>query len=54
MSLCGEPGSHIMIELRKQVDRYVKGFPFEYDYLTVKLPLNGSAPQLIIEVVDRF
>jgi hypothetical protein len=42
----------VAIELRKQVDRYVEGFPFQYGYSTVTLPEDGLAPQLVIQVVD--
>jgi hypothetical protein len=42
------------IALRKQVDEYVKEFPFTYDYTDVRLPDDGSAPQPIIPIVDGF
>lgn len=42
------------IELRKQVDQYVRGFPFAYDHATVSLPQDGLAPQPIIPIVDGF
>jgi hypothetical protein len=42
------------IGLRKQVDQYVAAFPFEYDYKTVRLPQDGSAPQAIIPIVGGF
>jgi hypothetical protein len=42
------------IELRKQVDQYVKEFPFTYDHATIPLPINGLAPQPIIPIVDGF
>ena len=41
-------------EIRKQVDQYIKGFPYEYDYSTVNLPDDGLAPQPVIEVVDGY
>jgi hypothetical protein len=44
----------VQLELRKQVDRYIEGFPFTYDYSTVLLPLEGSRLELVIDVVDRF
>lgn len=44
----------ISIELRRQVDRYIEQCPFEYDYATVELPVDGLAPQPIIQVVDGF
>jgi hypothetical protein len=42
------------IALRKQVDQYIKGFPFTYDHATVPLPSDRSAPQPIIPIVDGF
>jgi hypothetical protein len=39
-------------ELRQQVERYVRGFPFQYDHATVRLPRDGLAPQPILAVVD--
>jgi hypothetical protein len=44
----------VQLELRKQVDRYIEGFPFTYDYSTVLLPLEGSRLELVIDVVDGF
>ena len=41
----------VQLELRKQVDQYIKGFPHQYDYSTVNLPVDGLAPQPVIEVV---
>jgi hypothetical protein len=40
--------------LQKQVEQYVKAFPFTYDHTSVQLPINGSAPQPIIPIVDGF
>ena len=40
--------------LRKQVEQYVKAFPFTYDHTSVPLPIDGSAPQPVIPVVNRF
>ncbi len=40
------------LELRKQVDRYINQCLFEYNYSTVKLPVDGLAPQPIVKVVD--
>jgi hypothetical protein len=40
------------LELREQVDRYIDGFPFKYDYSDVPLPQDGLAPQPIIRVVE--
>jgi hypothetical protein len=42
------------IELRKQVDEYVKEFPFVYDHATIQLPVDKTAPQAIIPVCDGF
>ena len=39
------------VELRKQLDEYVREFPVQYDYTSVQLPSNGSAPQPIIPVL---
>jgi hypothetical protein len=41
-------------DLRKQVDRYIEKFPFPYDYSTIPLPVDGSAPQPIIPINDGF
>lgn len=40
--------------IQKQVDAYVKEFPYVYDHTSVPLPANGSAPQPIIPIVDGF
>jgi hypothetical protein len=45
---------HVRIELRKQVDRYIEGFPFQYDHSNVRLPPDGLAPQPIIRINDGF
>lgn len=45
---------HVRIELRKQVDRYIEGFPFQYDHSNIRLPQDGLGPQPIIKVVDGF
>ena len=42
------------LELRKQVEQYVAGFPFAYSHASVPLPPSGLAPQPIIPVVDGF
>jgi Orsellinic acid/F9775 biosynthesis cluster protein D len=44
----------VQLELRKQVDRYIKGFLFTYDYSTVLLLLEGSRLEPVIDVVDGF
>jgi hypothetical protein len=41
-------------EIWQQVEEYIQGFPFEYDYSSVKLPKDGLAPQPIIQVVNGF
>jgi hypothetical protein len=38
----------------QQVEQYIKGFPFEYDYSSVPLPVDGLVPQPIIASVDGF
>jgi hypothetical protein len=43
-----------LIAVCKQVDQYVEAFPFVYDYKTVALPIDGSALQPIILIVDGF
>lgn len=40
------------LELREQVDRYIDGFSFEYDYSNVLLTKDGLAPQPIIRIVE--
>ena len=40
--------------LRKQVEQYVRAFPFTYDHTSVALPIDGSAPQPVIPVADGF
>jgi hypothetical protein len=40
--------------LQKQVEQYIKAFPFTYDHASVQLPIDGSAPQPIIPIVDGF
>jgi hypothetical protein len=40
------------IELRKELNKYVQEFPFQYDHTNVRLPSNGLAPQPIIPVLD--
>jgi len=41
-------------QVRKQVQEYINGFPFDYDHATVQLPADGLAPQPILPVVDRL
>ena len=38
----------------KQVEQYVEGFLFIYNYTSVLLPNDRSIPQPIIPVLDRF
>lgn len=40
--------------IQKQVDTYIKEFPFAYDHTSVPLPADGSAPQPVIPIVDGF
>jgi hypothetical protein len=47
-------GCKVPIELQRQVDQYVEEFPFSYDYATVPLPADGSAPQPVIPIVNGF
>jgi len=42
-----------LIKLRRQVEQYVKEFPFAYSHASVALPLGGLAPQPIILVVNK-
>jgi hypothetical protein len=39
------------VPLRKQLDEYIREFPFRYDHTSVPLPRNGTAPQPIIPVL---
>ena len=41
-------------KVRKQVQEFTVGILWDYDYASIKLPANGSAPQPIIPVVDGF
>lgn len=43
---------HVQLGIRKQVNQYIKGFLYEYNHSTVNLPLDGLAPQPVVEVVD--
>jgi hypothetical protein len=40
--------------IRRKVQEYVEGFPYNYDYSNIQLPKDGSAPQPIIPIVDGF
>jgi Orsellinic acid/F9775 biosynthesis cluster protein D len=42
------------LELRKQLDQYVRESPFAYNSASVSLPHDGLAPQPIIPIVDGF
>ena len=44
----------VPIKLRKQLEEYTKGYPFQYDYANVQLPNDGAAPQPIIPVLDGY
>ena len=44
----------IPIELKRLIEQYIQSFPSSYDHSTVRLPLDGSIPQPIIEVVSGF
>lgn len=39
---------------REQIQAYVKGINWEYDFSTISLPRDGSRPQQTIPVVDGF
>ena len=41
-------------EVRKQVREYTNRFPYKYDYKTVPLPPDRSAPQPVIPIVNGF
>jgi Orsellinic acid/F9775 biosynthesis cluster protein D len=40
------------LELRRQVDVYIEGFPYRYSYKTVPLPPDRSQPQPILPVLE--
>jgi Orsellinic acid/F9775 biosynthesis cluster protein D len=40
--------------VRRQVQEFVAGIPWVYNYSTIRLPANRSAPQPIIPIVDGF
>ena len=42
------------LELRKQVDKYIERWLWEYDYTTARLPIDGSVPQASIKIIDGF
>jgi hypothetical protein len=42
------------VELQKQVEQYIEGFPFVYNHTSVPLPPSGLALQPIIPIVDGF
>jgi hypothetical protein len=41
-------------EVRKQVQEFVAGISWEYDYSTIKLPADGLAPQPVVPVMSAF
>jgi hypothetical protein len=42
------------IKLQKEVEEYVREFPFIYNYTIVLLPSNGSALQPIIPTIHSL
>ena len=42
------------IKVRQEAEEYVKEFSFTYDYTTITLPSDRSAPQPIIPIIDRY
>ncbi|KAK6591640.1 hypothetical protein H4I95_12110 [Botrytis cinerea] len=44
----------VPIKLRKQLEEYIKEYPFQYDYTNIQLPSDSSAPQPIIPVLDGY
>jgi hypothetical protein len=44
----------VQLELRKQVNQYIKKFSHYYDYSTINLPVNRLALQLVIKVVNSL
>ena len=38
--------------VRKQVAKYIEGFPWDYEDSTVQLPDDGSEPQAVLRVID--
>jgi hypothetical protein len=42
------------MDMRKQVDTYTQGFPYQYDYKTIIIPIDGNAPQPVVPIVDGF
>jgi hypothetical protein len=41
-------------EVREQVQEFVQGIPWEYDYSSVQLPADGLAPQPVIPIMSGF
>jgi hypothetical protein len=41
-------------EVYKQVEGYIKGFRYNYKRLTIRLPDNRSALQLLLLITSRF
>ena len=41
-------------ELRKQIYEYIQRIPFNYNYSTIQLPVDGLAPQPVLPVVNGF
>ena len=44
----------VKIELRRQIDEYLKQWQWPYDFQSVPLPLPGLASQPILPVLDGF
>jgi hypothetical protein len=42
------------IAIRKEAEEYIKEFPFTYNYTTIILPSDGSAPQPVIPIIDGY
>jgi hypothetical protein len=39
-------------EVRKQIQHYIQSVPFDYNYSTIQLLVDGLAPQPVIPIVD--
>ena len=42
------------LAVRKQVEEFVAEIPWEYDYSSINLPADESAPQPVIPVMSGF
>lgn len=45
---------YIPIDIRKQVDIYIRQFPHKYDFKTVILLIDRNALQPVVPIVDGF